>query len=350
MAAPQTREEPRFHCTHTSKQASEIHHHSTMADTTEDEPTGSAPAADDDDEDLFADEDEADDQVPAPIPAQEAAETAAKDATEAVIPVEADANTTKEGLAAETSDQSAVPPTAGTEVPIQKEDEVPPPSADAPIPRVSASSAPTTSSLTPIVVPPAKRGNGAKFGLPEDIVVPATVTSSLLNGRLLETLRGLPKQLINDALAEYDDAVQIKGDSIRNHGAYLFGVVKRYVSVQERASSGEGVGILPMGPELTPAVNERLQKLVQDQFCSQEEMNDKVKSKIRMLSQKDALFAIEELASVDRTQIRNFGSYFMGILNRYMRGERKDLTSGKKTVSTSFHLKMHRFWQSLEIS
>ena len=88
-----------------------------------------------------------------------------------------------------------------------------------------------------------------------------------------------------------------------------------------------------MGPDLTPAVNERLGKLVQDQFCTQDEMNEKVKSKIRMLSEKDALFAIEEVSSADRGQIRNFGSYFMGILNRYMRGERKDVTSGKKTVS-----------------
>jgi hypothetical protein len=193
-------------------------------------------------------------------------------------------------------------------------------STDTPIPRVSAPA-------------PAPSGNGGKYGLPADIVVPASVTPSLLQGKLLETLRALPKQLISDALVEYDDAVQIKGESIRNRGAYLYGVVKRYVSVQERANSGEGADILPMGPDLTPAVNGRLAKLVQDRFCTQEEMNDKVKSKIRMLSEKDALFAIEELASVDRGQIRNFGSYFMGILNRYMRGERKDVTSGKKTVS-----------------
>ena len=60
---------------------------------------------------------------------------------------------------------------------------------------------------------------------------------------------------------------------------------------------------------------------MKDGFCSQEEMNDKVKSKIRMLSEKDALFAIDELSSVERGQIRNFSSYFMGILNRYMRGD-----------------------------
>jgi hypothetical protein len=40
-----------------------------------------------------------------------------------------------------------------------------------------------------------------------------------------------------------------------------------------------------------------------------------------MLNEKDALHAIEELSSVQRKSIRNFSSYFMGILNRYMRGE-----------------------------
>ncbi len=40
-----------------------------------------------------------------------------------------------------------------------------------------------------------------------------------------------------------------------------------------------------------------------------------------MLSEHDALLAINEIASVPRATIRNFSSYFMGILNRYMRGE-----------------------------
>jgi hypothetical protein len=99
-------------------------------------------------------------------------------------------------------------------------------------------------------------------------------------------------------------------------------ILQRYVSVHERAGQA-GEGSLPMGHTLTPPVQDRLDKLVVDGFCTQEEMNDKVKSKIRMLSEKDALFAIEELAGVDRGQIRNFSSYFMGILNRYMRGERE---------------------------
>jgi hypothetical protein len=161
----------------------------------------------------------------------------------------------------------------------------------------------------------------SSFGLPIGVTIPVSVTTKVLQGRLLETLRSLPTNLINDALTEYDDAVQIKGEAIRNHGAYLYGVIKRYINVQERSIHGEGQGVLPMGPDLTPAVQIRLQRLVADNFCSQEEMNDKVKSKIRMLSEHDALLAIDELASVERKQIRNFGSYFMGILNRYMRGD-----------------------------
>ncbi len=293
-----------------------------MVDGTETQGHASALGAEEEEEDLFkADDDEDDKQKKVDTqPPGDMKETK----TEAAEP-------TKESTAEDSTGVALQVPTM--EVKIE------PLSPYAPIPRISApASAPAPSSTS-------KPEMGNKYGLPPDIVIPPTVTPSLLQGRLLETLRALPKQLISDALAEYDDAVQIKGESIRNHGAYLYGVVKRYVSVQERASSGEGEGILPMGPDLTPAVNQRLEKLVLDQFCTEEEMNEKVKSKIRMLSEKDALFAIEELSSVDRSQIRNFGSYFMGILNRYMRGERKDVTSGKMTVSTTHRLIIHRLAQ-----
>eukprot|EP00977_Amphora_coffeiformis_P007032 scaffold1522_cov166-Amphora_coffeaeformis.AAC.10 len=144
----------------------------------------------------------------------------------------------------------------------------------------------------------------------------------LLEGGILAKLKALPPNLANDALQEYDDALQIKGGSIRNQGAYLYGVIKRYTSVHERATTGgEGTHILPMGEGLTPIVNAKLETLVSTGFCTRAEMNEKVKSKIRMLSEKDALFAIDELASTDRASIRNFGSFFMGILNRYMRGD-----------------------------
>lgn len=155
---------------------------------------------------------------------------------------------------------------------------------------------------------------GSAFGLPDSVKIPNSVDTKLLEGGILAKLRALPPNLANDALQEYDDALQIKGNSIRNQGAYLYGVIKRYTSVHERATTGgEGTHILPMGEGLTPGVNAKLETLVSSGFCTRAEMNEKVKSKIRMLSEKDALFAIDELASTDRASIRNFGSFFMGM-------------------------------------
>ena len=193
------------------------------------------------------------------------------------------------------------------------------------IPRIStAKQKSATSSVAPAEP---TGGEASKYGLPSGVDIPKSV-SKLLHARMAETLKPLPVQIINDALAEYDDAFKVKGDTIRNHGAYLFGVIKKYVKVHERQMAGESTG---MGPTLTPAVTERLRKLVEDNFCTENEMNDKIRSKIRMLSEPDALSSIEELASVDRRQIRNFGSYFMGILNRYMRGDHKK-QMGKRQV------------------
>ena len=75
-----------------------------------------------------------------------------------------------------------------------------------------------------------------------------------------------------------------------------------------------------MGEELTPVVKVTLQKMVDSGFCTQAELShDKVKLKLGMLSEHDAVLAMDELSSVPRETIRNFPSYFMGILNRYMR-------------------------------
>jgi Heterogeneous nuclear ribonucleoprotein Q acidic domain len=177
------------------------------------------------------------------------------------------------------------------------------------VPRTTAVSSPSQRAIEPVKSP---QSLAAKFNLPESIVIPDTLDPTLLSGTILSTLRQLPPSACNDALQEYDDAVK-QQKNIRSHGAYLFGVLKRYLSVHERAG-GEG----SMGYELTPLVQSRLEQLVRDRFCTQDEMNDKVKGKIRMLSEKDALFAIDEFASVDRGSIRNVGSYFMGILNRYI--------------------------------
>jgi Heterogeneous nuclear ribonucleoprotein Q acidic domain len=209
-----------------------------------------------------------------------------------------------------------------------------PVTAEVSIPRKSnVASKPQTPVTHSISSPPQKPHftPGTRYGLPPGVNVPVSIVRTKLleaemntpGSKLMDVLKSLPVNLINDALTEYDDAVEIKGaNSIRNHGAYLYGVVKRYVSVHERSLKGEGSGILPMGEDgLTDLIQERLEQLVTTGFCSEQEMNDKVKSKIRMLSEKDAIFALDELSSVERSSIRNFGSYFMGILNRYMRGD-----------------------------
>lgn len=274
---------------------------------------------DEDEDDLFgADEDEE---------TTEATKIVTTDPSTTVV----ETNTTNTSTAVETAQPSAV-----AEVPSQDRSAIP-------IHPITDDSAPTASPVPKLAFPPHKHpttgknasssllanyptANPAEFGLPLSVKIPRSVTPALLRqGKLLDTLKTLPANLINDALTEYDDAVEVKGQAIRSHGAYLYGVVKRYVSVQERATS-EGTGILPMGEALTPLIHQRLDQLVANGFCTHDEMTDKVKSKIRMLSERDAIYALDELQSVDRSSIRNFGSYFMGILNRYMRGDHMSKT------------------------
>jgi hypothetical protein len=67
---------------------------------------------------------------------------------------------------------------------------------------------------------------GPLFGLNEGVRVPNSIDSSLLEGRILDSLNQLPVSLVNDALIEYDDAINNKGGQIRSRGAYLMGVIK----------------------------------------------------------------------------------------------------------------------------
>lgn len=162
----------------------------------------------------------------------------------------------------------------------------------------------------PTSVPEIPRNNtnihsGIKYSLPQGSIIPDSVENrKLLHGKVLDSLKSLPVPLVNEALTEYDDAAQIKGSSIRNHGAYLYGVIKRYVDVQLRNS-----GVLPMSESLTPAVNEKLSKLVSSGYCTQEDVESKVKGKLRMLSERDALIALDELSSVSSKDVRNIGRY-----------------------------------------
>jgi hypothetical protein len=134
----------------------------------------------------------------------------------------------------------------------------------------------TDADTTGDTVTPRTSGAASAYGLPDGVFIPSSIESDLLQGKLLAALHQLPVPLINDALTEYDDAMTQKPEKIRNAGAYLFGVIKRYAAV---AGRGDG---LSMGPELTPLIHTKLDQLLADGFCTEEEMNEKVKSKIRM--------------------------------------------------------------------
>ena len=308
----------------------------------EDEEVATASSSDDDDDedDLFADsEDEKakEDKKPAPTTTRVTRSIVAAIKTESTTPVATKSEPEPSPPVKVEGDTQAKKeaPASTIYASIPRKNALP--SSPKPLPSTTSKSLPTspipkkTAPKTPVApsTPASDDARAAKYGLPKGTHIPSSITDDVMKqsgGKMLETLRGLRSvSLINDALKEYDDAVQLKGASIRNHGAYLFGVVKRYASVQERAArAGTNGANLPMGNELTPPVHQRLQKLVLDGFCTHEELtkNDKVQSKLKMLSEKDALSAIEEMASVERSTIRAFGSYFMGILNRYMRGEK----------------------------
>ena len=63
----------------------------------------------------------------------------------------------------------------------------------------------------------------------------------------------------------------------------------------------------------------RLDALVASAFCTADELDMKIKDRMRMLSEVDAIDAIDEMNGCSRSEIRNFGSYFMGISEYWMR-------------------------------
>ena len=120
----------------------------------------------------------------------------------------------------------------------------------------------------------------------------------------------LPQKAMVEALAEFDSAVKEKGNEIRSLPAYLVGVIKRYRTIQQASSSG-GRGFL------SERVLARLDQLVSAGYCSQAEIDDKIKNKLAMMTENEGLSAIGELSNIKREDIRSFSSYFMGIMNRY---------------------------------
>lgn len=214
----------------------------------------------------------------------------------------------------------------------------PPPSSLPRVPRKSSTSAPSESLLNPSQAPQfpnhampinhSQPNNGMMQGtvivpslnLPPGVIIPPTLdpTPFVSSPKAMELLMSLTPQQMTDALAELDQAINSKGAAnIRSLTGYSIGVFKRYHNVNSKQrKTGDPV----MTDGLTPVVRVSLQKMVDNGYCTKIEVSDpKIDQKLRMLSEHDAMLAINELVSVPRNTIRNFVNYFAGILNRYQR-------------------------------
>lgn len=234
---------------------------------------------DDDDEDLFGDAEEADTEEKT-SPAEAPSKTPKLESKE-VAPVESSAS----GAVATTKDEADNPPKPeATTVEIKKEAAPAPAPVASGVPGFTSTTAavprkkpaPASSSSPASTAETQSNGNGnqgTRYGLPPGVRIPPSVLrNDLLHGKALDALKKIPVELMNESLTEYDDAVQIKGESIRNHSAYLYGVIKRYVDVQETRG---GAGTM-MQTSLTFAVHKRLEQLVRSGYCTQLEMDEKV--------------------------------------------------------------------------
>ena len=79
-----------------------------------------------------------------------------------------------------------------------------------------------------------------------------------------------------------------------------------------------------------------LQRMVDSGFCTMAEIDSSeiVKQKLTLLSERDAVLAIDDLRRNERKKIRNFARYFVGILDRYLR-ERPTRDRSKRNRSRS---------------
>lgn len=195
--------------------------------------------------------------------------------------------------------------------------------SSAPLPSSSSIGVPTGNGFTSN--PPTNGGGGTLASttapsLPDGVIIPAGIDSNILysSERIMSMLMTLNPSQIQAALNEFDEAIRNKGDKVRNVQAYFIGVLKRYVSVNSKEKQG---GQKAMGANVAPSVSTILQNMISSGFCTQSDLNEKVMAKVQMLSEQEAIMALNELSSVPRETIRNFPSYMMGILNRYMRGE-----------------------------
>jgi hypothetical protein len=92
----------------------------------------------------------------------------------------------------------------------------------------------------------------SKWQLPPGINVPASIDPNvmLISDHANSLLKQLNPNQIQAALNEFDEAMKVKGDRVRNVQAYFVGVIKRYINVNKKERTFGAA----MGDDLTPVV------------------------------------------------------------------------------------------------
>jgi hypothetical protein len=174
----------------TTEAAESLDSNVPQAPVAEEEPPQKAEQEEDDEEDLFGDPDESElgQQPPGVATTTDTAPPSQPSATPAAIP-DAATTTASPGSAPATSPTAAIAPQKSPSSIPRKQMAYSPPS------KPNNTSSPASAS-------------GGSHGLPVGVTIPKSA-EKLLNGKLLDTLNSLPINLINDALTEYDDAVEV---------------------------------------------------------------------------------------------------------------------------------------------
>lgn len=141
----------------------------------------------------------------------------------------------------------------------------------------------------------------------------------VLDERLRKFLLHLPPSSLLSVIQEFESSVKTSRDSIRNPAGYIMSVSKRITdSISEQIrqlAANEPI----MGKNLTPRVLQRVQRLETEGFCRLDEILPECYELMGTMSESEALNAIDELQSSDRSRIKTLFAFFNSILRKYER-------------------------------
>ena len=155
------------------------------------------------------------------------------------------------------------------------------------------------------------------LNLPLSVSLPSSVDPKMLlqSSKAYQLLHQLTHEQMQAALSEFDEAIKNQEKMVVNRTEYLIGVLKRFSDVTFKECWSDSP---VMANKLTPTVQDMLQKMVDSGFCTQAELDDDLCTRLRLLSERDAVLALEKLSRTPRERIKKFHSYAIDSLNSYV--------------------------------